>query len=312
VIVAAGIGLGRQALDWWRRPASPEEQGDESLSIAGAASAPVLRFGEMPFAFVRSQLAGDREAAREALRNHCKTAADEALAAMRTHRSRLTPAGPAEASLIRLIDKSPAIESRDGEWMLHEHDGPIPLAVVVGYPDPPPADGESPPAPQFPVSSRVVCWGIALAGCAERPAAGDGAEQNGEPACWTIYTCSHDLTTEVSGAMTMTMLPDLPAELGRSMVVGLKGSACVCGVYGRGSVRHWQDRFDEWFAERNGFREADWQELAGLWHARYEEEAMFVDVNFQVDQGDNMSGMVKVAVKRHSERELDAAEEEAP
>lgn len=297
ILVAAAVGFGGQLFRWWKRPAwSPEEQRQQPVTQGrGASPPPSLAIGEAPFQFEEAPFHGDRAAVMQSLQNLCQATAKRVMPFWAAQPSRMPPLGPSEFRLIQYAG-APLDGLAAGEWRLYEHAGPMPMVVVIGAPpEATPGGGEPPPSSEFPLGTRVICWGFAIAGCGDdRPATGGASESDG---CWTTFLCSRNMATMTSPIMAL--LPDLPAELDRKATMGLEGGVCVCNIAGQGAADHWRRRFDGWYAEREGARRSDWRDVDGVWNAHYIEPAMTVDISFHVGQQDKMAGVVIVRVRTH-------------
>lgn len=276
------------------------------MPVDDRGAPPSLPLIEPPFAYERLPIWGERPLLGETMRRLCRAKADGALPELTAQWTMLPPVGPAEARLLKAMAGSSAIETRPGEWVMYEHAGPLPLIVVVGLPAEAPLPGvatndeaeddNSLVNPQSPMPPRVICWAVGLAGGDKEPGRFSGPLPPA-PELWSVFLCSREAFN--SSTMGITMLPDLPSDIRRTMTLPLQGNGCLVAFQGTGSAKHWMHRFDEWYQEREGARMWPWEDASGAWHARYSEPAMQVDVNLTVDSEEQMAGTAAIVMRRH-------------
>jgi hypothetical protein len=308
VLTGACIAFGCQFLDWWGRAAySPEERyRDVDLSGDHQVTAPSLPTMEAPFVYERLAVWGERPLLGETMRRLCRSKAEVVLPELSASQAMLPPAGLAEIRLLKVMANSSAIETRPGEWIMYEHAGPIPLIVVVGLPADAPLSSatdelrgpyentfEDSQSQQLP---RVICWAVGLAGGDNEPGRFAGPLPPA-PELWSVLLCSRDAFNPPM--MGITMLPDLPSDIHRSMTLSLRGNGCLVSVKGVGGVKQWIRRFDDWNREREGSRMSPWEEVSGVWHVRYIEPTRQVDVNLIADGDDSVAGMVSLVMRSY-------------
>ena len=281
IVLVAGLGFGRQVLQWW---AEEEASRGGLVQTADGLGDPLrphlLQFGDLPWSLRRQTVVGPKEAAVAALRQI-------GLSTVRENNDTELPDGkPTEAErklLAQLATRKPVAEE-PGRWALYESEENLPM-IVASAGDPSTS------------GCRIVTWGFAIAAdsdawtvCTFQPAAGGGSDGT-------------NVIDEV-----------IPLGCTRTLSVRVVDGGAVVGFRGPGPLKTWKTRFDGHFAGNNWKMVGQWRNTGAAWHARYEKSdsaaGSVVDVRLGGDAGadSRFSGLLVVTPSRVLEE--DVSEEE--
>ncbi len=233
VVVVAGVGVGRQVLNWWREAADAIQSPHDAVPAIGDPSAAhEIAIGDRPWSIVRQTLQGDANAATNALLAACQNAAEE------TRGEALTTPGPGERELLaRLAGSKPQRRSPRGVSLYSLRDG-IPLVV-----------GTRATASE----SSVAIWGMAV------PTS---------PTSWSLYTFRPEASSTINRAVLPR--PPLPPECRCLLQVRAVDGEVSIVFTGPSQADQWREFYDRW-ADETGLQAASgWQESGDVWHIAYE------------------------------------------
>lgn len=267
LVLIAGLGFGRELVQWWRNEAATPPIVESPLLFSDAlgdlGQAHTLQFGDLPWRFHRRSLAGSKEEAVARLREMCREKVPNEIVIGDLP-------GPAEKKLLDRFRQQKPVEEKPGQWQLYVLAGEFPMAAVIreqtsgvgqgsGAVQPEraaqgkPEDG---PASQNPhVASkgrRVVTWGLAIP---------TGKET------WNLYTFAATGEAQKSGPN----LPELslPPNSRRILSLQAAGGGAVVSFQGSGRPEDWQHFFDDWFQQRGWTGKASWDSSDSAWYRRY-------------------------------------------
>lgn len=275
VVLIAGLGFGRQVLQWWRDDAV-------DLHLQAPAVAPGLGHpsaahevvvGDRPWSIVRQTFQGDAAAASRALLAACQTAAGET-AGMRLP----APSSEERALLARLADSEPELHAPAGVSLYSLTDGfPLVVGTRSGGPAGQPDAGAQPEGSD----PAVATWGIAV------PT---------NRASWGLYTFRPEERCDDSDRERLQ--PPLPTGCRALLHVRTVNGDTSMVFTGPLQPEAGKASFDRWAAEaglRSGY---GWRESGGAWHVTYRSTAAnspaVVDIHFQQTQPGHARGLILV------------------
>jgi hypothetical protein len=137
IVLVAGLGFGRQVLEWWAAGASPSPTVVKSLD--DPTQIHTFQFGDNSWSLSRRSVAGDKSKAVEQLRMACRDAleASPSVAAL-----------PNDDRFLAFLADSTPVDQIPGKWRLYELNEACPMTVGV--------------ATSNPAEYRVVVWGLAM------------------------------------------------------------------------------------------------------------------------------------------------------
>ena len=282
IVLVAGLGFGRQVLQWWAEEESSRGGLVQTADGLGDPLQPhLLQFGDLPWSLRRQTVVGPKEAAVAALR-------EIGLKTVRENDDTRLPEGkPPEAErklLAKLAAREP-VAQQPGRWALYESEESLPMIVATR---PPPAAKRDASAGDPSTSGcRIVTWGFAF------PADSD---------TWTVCT----FQPAAGGGNDGTSVIDeaIPPGCTKTLSVRVVDGGAVVGFCGPGPLETWKNRFDDHFAGNNWKMVGQWRNTGAAWHARYEKSdsvaGTVVDVRFGGDVGaeGRFSGLLVVTPSR--------------
>lgn len=289
LVLTAGLGFGRQVLEWWHaEPESPAPAAGQVLpAIApGDDGAPIaLEFGDAPFSMSRQTFTGDRDQAIRLLATSCRTATESANATGSVDAERTA----AEQPLLDAIAGLRPFEEVQGQWRLYQVESPLLLIIGVRdvaqeKPAGEPARGNSDEKKSPAESSRVICWGTAL--------------QRSEQA-WTLYTFQAAPSTVAQGPAPSDGLPPVPLPPGGRRLLALRDQSggMLVGFAGSGPPAAWTRYYDDWFRTHGWRSAAGWQISGTNWAAGFSPAVPAggrVDIHFSGAGKEDLTGLISV------------------
>ena len=289
VVIVAGLGFGRQVLQWWEEDASQAQITPNAMQRGDGLGDPerlhVVRFGGQEWSLQRQSVLGDHRAAAEVLRSLCRLAVEQ------EHRPHGEP-GEAENRLIGVLagqqpcDVQPnAVQPNEGQagmWRLYELENDLPLVVGVRAVevDQKEADRDK-TAGAAGSGDRVVTWGMAMpigenswTVCTFQPAAEAGEPGNGPTFPSTPPGCRPTLSMRVVG--------------GGGMIAFEGPETSENGGPTTHLPKTWIQFYDRSFAAHNWKIAKNWQQRGSVWYGSYfgpePEPTGAVDLHFRVDR----------------------------
>jgi len=286
IILVAGLTFGRQVVRWWHVGQPSPGPGDAGALPAAAPeleTAQMIRFGRQGWVLRRREVAGDRQAAMDALLREARSAA-RASAASRPARSGVSGSrsvGPEERRLLALLAERTPAERQPGRWRIYRLDEAIPMAAVVAESprDDGPEEGHDLAGP----GAGVITWAIAVP-------QGPGA--------WTIYGFQPGLSADGEGLLA-SRIP-LPPEAERLLEVsGADGSIAAFEM--TATLEQAREVVDRWAAEHGLCGCGAWQQLgegaARRFRASQGREEHILDVRLACSGAGRTRGVVAGLVR---------------
>jgi hypothetical protein len=137
IVLVAGLGFGRQVLNWWAAGASPSPTVVNSVN--DPAQIHTFQFGDNSWSLSRRSVTGDKNKAVEQLRVACREALEAGPSAA---------ALPADDRFLTFLAGSTPVDQKPGKWRLYELNDAFPMTVGV--------------ATTSLAEHRVVVWGLAM------------------------------------------------------------------------------------------------------------------------------------------------------
>ncbi len=280
IVLVAGLGFGRQMLQWWAEEDASHGGLVQTADGLGNPLRPhLLQFGDLPWSLRRQTVVGPKEAAVAALRQIGSKTVREG------EDLKLPDDKPTEAEsklLAQLATRKPVAEE-PGRWALYESDENLPM-IVVSAGDPATS------------GRRIVTWGFAF------PADSDA---------WTV--CTFQPAARGGSGSTSVIDEAIPPGCTKTLSVRVVDGGAVVGFHGPGPLETWKNQFDGHFAGNNWKMVGQWRNSGAAWHARYEKSGSaagtVVDVRFGPGSDGRFSGLLVVtpsraleAVKREDRR----------
>ncbi len=267
IVLVAGLGFGRQVLNWWAADAAP------SSAVAASTGDPsqlqTLQFGDNTLSLGRRSIRGDKNKAVEQLRAQCREVLEKSPSAK-------TPTG--EDKFLAFLADSTPVEQEPGKWQLYELNEAFPMAVGLART----TASASPPEKPNLAKYRVVVWGLAVP---------TGDKQ------WTLSTFQSDVPLSGSHAA----LNNIPLPPGSKRTLSLSASGFgIIAFGGSGQVAEWKQFYSDWFTDQRWRPVANWQAIDLAWHTKFAASGDSVDIRFGPDGRGGLSGLLMIT--RHEMR----------
>ena len=273
LVLIAGLGFGREVVQWWRSETPPAIEENPFLAtdaLGDPREVHDLQFGDLPWQFTRQSFDGSREAAVAILRDNCR------------QRALADPPpgelpGQAEENLLARLRRCQAAEEKPGKWQLYQLPGDLPMVAVIREPQ------------VAQEARRVVTWGLAVPMGQQR---------------WALYTLAATGPTNDSSAG----LPELPLPPDSRRVLSLRvaGGGTMMSFQGDAPPERWQHFFDDWFQQHEWTGDEQWTSSGTAWHRRYtsaaQEASRAVEIHLRRNRLGKLIGIMSVhEAKRPSE-----------
>ena len=282
IVIVIALVAGTQLISYWVPNGARAEVADSELADAWPAlDACSLQFGAAPFELIREQMTGDEEAVKLQLQNHCRRVLEDDPLPARA-------IGPQEQKMIESSVELIPVEQRAGKWRIFhsqkfavESDGgqaelssqlPIVLGIRDDCPDQSSESG---------MTSRLVVWGIALAG---------------EDETWTTYVGKSAPQT------SLAKLPQnwIPANSRRTLAISDKNGGSLIGFVG-GPIEEAIDFYDRLATENGWTLSSPWQKSNKTWVARFTPQAdspvAGIQVQLHLNHNEQSRGILLVQSK---------------
>ena len=246
MVLAAGIGFGRQVLQWWAADLSPAQRIPATAlpadPLGDSTQSHVVQFGSHPWSLCRQIVTGDKDSALRRLRAVCR----EVLRATR-------PGGDLplleDGNLLALLAASTPVDQEPGRWQLYARHEAFPVAVGIVQ------------SPANPVTTRSKLGEAAHAVTLWAAAVPTGPEQ------WTLWSFQPERTSGVESGVIDTI--PLPPETRKTLSLTVAEDGETVAFSGPDRCEKWRHFYDGWFSQ-NGWRPLpDWQTVGGAWNATY-------------------------------------------
>jgi hypothetical protein len=271
LILVAGLGFGRQVLQWWK--------GDTSIDIplpsdglGDLGRVHEIQVGSGTWSIRRQSLAGTRQQALETLRVTCREVTESAVAPVEW-------LDAPERNLLDSLQERPPAEREPGKWGVYQWDQAFPLVVGVReIGSEPGAKAAQKVAASGP---RVVTWGLAVP-------MSQGA--------WTLYIFHP--TGPSSGPQPGPPELPMPPASRRILALQVAGGGSITAFAGPAQPETWKRCFDRWFETRGWAAAGNWDHAGSRWSRCYVEKtegpAARADVQLAADGSGGMSGLLLV------------------
>jgi hypothetical protein len=277
MVLAAGLGLGRQILHWWMAPTATAGLPSAVATVADADADCSIHFGQSPWAVSRKTLTGDKQHAIKALRTFCReklvTSAEKCPLAVVND----SPA------LIKQLSRTKPVDWQPGRWRLYEMSDELPMAVglvreVNQDNQNPAATDETARLDLAQGGYRVVIWALAA----------PSAENQ-----WTLMVFQPD--AENHGELGNSPSAALPPGCQRTLALRTADGWEVVGFHGTANPEDIKSFFDRQTSGGGAKPVGGWQPRGNAWHAKYignDNRAM--EVRFGPDPRGEQSGIVMI------------------
>jgi hypothetical protein len=257
MVLAAGLGFGRQVLQWWAADAAPTSpQSPSPAAPAGPQSnfsqTQTIEFGDSRWSLRRLPIRGDEALAIKRLRTLCRESLDAALSAAgqpspptplpkgegTRHEA---PLSTGEERLLALLAQEKPVAESAGKWRLYELHENFPMAAGVSWSD---APTEKP--------RRLLLWGMAVP-----------SSDKAWTAC--VFQVAGNHSAEDAAASHVPLPPDCHRTLSLRTSDGaaMTGFCCRCPP-------HQVNRFySEWAAKAGWQTTVDWRAIGSAWYAKF-------------------------------------------
>ena len=294
LILVAGLGFGRQVLQWWAADV-PAPQGRPGLvtpaeSLGNLAQLHTFRFGDLPWSLRRQSIVGDKQAAIERLRAVCR----DVLANARPMPAATSPAAApgaavgrgivgqpsaSEEKFLAVLSKSTPSAQEPKSWQIYEFQGQFPMTVGLARPSEA-AGQEVDSGPNLVKSGfRVVVWAVAM------PVGDEG---------WTLYC----FQPAERASETASALPEIPLPPGghRSLSLQAVDGAGLTAFDGPYQPEAWKRFYADWFRRQAWPTATAWQPAGAAWYAKFAAtDRGTVDIQFGPDGRGGLSGLLMIA-----------------
>ena len=283
VVIIIALVCGKQLVSYWLPTKSSELNSAFDLADAWPTlDSCSLEFGSAPFQLVREQATGDEAAVISILQDRCRLALEQSA----------IPAaalGPEEKRMLKNSADWIPIEQRVGKWRIFRSQNfdakeagqtlVSQLPIVLGIRDDCAMHEES-PTPGF--SSRLVVWGIALA----------GEQEN----LWTTFV-GQASASEASSEARRNWLPGFAR---RTMAISDQRGGSMIGFAG-GNPADTMEFYNR-LAQENGWTMSDsWQQSNQTWAARFtpgaDSSIAGIQVQLHLNHNERTSGILLLQTK---------------
>jgi hypothetical protein len=304
IVLVAGLGIGRQILQWWRADAPRQTSAPQNADFTGGLIDPsrlhVLQFGDQAWSMARREFHGSREQAEKQLQRDCR----EQMAKAALPHDKPTEV---QKGLLASLAKTSAIDADLPHWQLFAPDRKNKL-ILIGVKPPlnkltRHREGEAPAEPlkisglsaassarQEPRppelaqeedigAAQVVLWGMALPG--------------GKDAWSLLY-----FFPSAEGGKAVPLLIDvpLPPKCRKMLSVQTVNGGQMVAFSGPGVPAGWRGHFEKEFAKGGWKPVFPWKNTASAWYAQYRsqnpEKSCRVDVHLYPDDKGGMTGLM--------------------
>lgn len=263
LVIVAAIALVRHVAPWWKEDQPPSAKAHLSETVGQGIQTEdplgvLSGFGDLAYSLRQAHFAGDRNGAREQLRQLCRQAAN-------TLRESNRPIGPAEEQLLRRLRAATPVAMELRKWRMYETDGPAPIVAIL------PWNGLESERQSHDKGDTggVLAWGVAV----------PGADSN-----WTLFAYPGS-QTNVSTTGGVPRI-ELPVGTTTTMSLSSENGGAMLAFSGSLDVGVCRQHFDRWARTTGTPQIFPWRMIGQQWLARFGDHNMgWMDVHLFVEDG---------------------------
>ena len=274
IVLVAGLGFGRQVLQWWAidppqsaaasTPASPENR------LGDLGRWHLIQFSNQAWSLRRQTITGDKHVVTEQLRKNCRELLET------THFTSGLPSAKDDRFLTFLLGTTP-VAQEPTRWRLYEFHEAFPMSVGIAQLPSPGRLRSEKDNTHTKSSYGIVVWAIAI------PSGRQG---------WMLYMF---LPKGTSSDKTPDSTPvPLPPETHGTLALEVADGEGTVAFRGPDRRRDWRRFYDDWFARHDWKTATTWQTTDNAWYAKFAtcDGQTSADVCFNPDNRGQCSGLL--------------------
>jgi hypothetical protein len=274
IVLVAGLGFGRQVLQWWAADRSAPE-GSTVAALDGGLGDPAqlhtIDFGDNCWSLSRQSIAGDKQKAVERLRAACRKV-------LRTNPAPPSKAPtPGENKFIAFLAGSKPVDQQPGKWRLYELNEPVAMAAGIADATPHARDNGGARSKAVAEGGRVVVWAVAMPALENQ---------------WTL--CTFQSSKPTNGEDHTLADAPIPPEGVRLLALSAADGGKIVTFAGPNRPGEWKGFYDGWFARQGWEPVGGWQPIGAAWYAKFAMPGQrgAVELRFGPDGRDGLSGLM--------------------